>query len=297
MQFRLLVPLQAVFISHSQNTMPRPIQLPSKKIATREVIILAIVLSLTGFTILTLSVWLIPKEYETPRESLKEIGSVMFGLGVISLIWDLYARRAFMREVLDSVNLAQQVEEAGLQIIAANYNSDVPWDELFESSPILDIFVAYAHTWRNLNRTNLERLAKKPGACLRIVLPDPNDGPTMDELARRFTSTAGDVSSKIREAVKAYTEIRSGAVATATVTCYYVKACPLCTIYMFSSSAVVSFYSHQRKRVDVPTFMVEASKPLYNFFNAEFLALLNTARVAEDFAPSSPTPSVSHANN
>jgi hypothetical protein len=119
---------------------------PSRKISTREVIILAASAAGIGLAILGLSLWLIPKEHEVWREAAKEVGTAIIGIGVISCIWDLFARRTLMREVLDSVNLAEQVDDAGLQVIAHDYTLDVPWGDLFDSTATLDLFVSYART-------------------------------------------------------------------------------------------------------------------------------------------------------
>jgi hypothetical protein len=256
--------------------MSRQSQLP-KKVVTREVIIFALVLGLIGFGLLRSSYEMLDS-WGTWRDTIREVGTTVIGLGVISLVWELGARRAFMREVLHSVDLAEQIEEAGLQRIVWKYNLEIPWADLFAESDQLDVFVSYARTWRNSNLTNLEGLARKKQGRIRVILPDPFDERTADELARRFNLTIDETRRRIIEAATDYRAIKDRFPGGAIIDCYFVQACPVTTMYIFSDRAVLSLHSHQRVRTDVPTLMVEQGKPLYTFLRAEFDALLSAAR-------------------
>jgi hypothetical protein len=254
-------------------------QAPSRKVATREAALLALILAGSGVGI-AFGSFFIPAWLSPFGDMTKEVGTTLIGLGVISVVWDLIARRAFMKEVIETVALADQVDDNGLQAIVWDYLLEIPWTSLFAQTDRLDIFVSYAQTWRRNNSSNLEAFLKKK-TKLRVILPDPDDKLTMQELARRFNKEEDEVRSLILEAVKEYISLRSGAHRSACVECYFVASCPVTAIYLFASSGVVSFHSHQKKRAKVPTLMAEKGRPLYDFLRLEFDSLLARSRLAE----------------
>lgn len=249
-------------------------------VSTRNVILIGIVLSVVGLAALRVSLYLTEETWGSIKELLKELGATVFSLGIIALVWELFARRTFMREVLDSVELADQVADSGLQQICWNYNLDIPWEELFNRSTDVDLFFSYARTWRHSNYPHIERLVSRKGTKLRVILPNANNPAITAELARRFDTTPQEVCDSIRQAAGYYLSLPAQFPDKGEVECRFVDACPLMAIYLFSESGVLSLHSHQQKRIEVPALQVEAKRPMYCFMKSEFDGLYSKSHAA-----------------
>ena len=245
-------------------------------VVTRNVIIAGILLTFLGGALLSLSYWMTSAP-ETVREIVKEIGISIFGIGVLALIWELAARRSFMREILDSVDLADQIHEAGLKQLTFRYGQEMPWKTLFEDSQTVDLFFSYAQTWRNSNMSDLQEFVKKKQR-LRVILPDPSCRQTLDELARRFRYSADETKQRIEDAAKFYIGLTEHHPNCAAIEVYFAPVCPMMAFYIFSDHAVFTLHSHQKKRTDVPAMLVSHGKPLYTFLSQEFESLIEQSK-------------------
>jgi hypothetical protein len=90
------------------------------------------------------------------------------------VLWELAGKRAFTREILETARTSTDVEAAGLNRIGVRYLDDPDWEQLFRPVRKLDIFVAYARTWRHSNLSRLRAVAARPGArilaCPALVI-------------------------------------------------------------------------------------------------------------------------------
>jgi len=214
---------------------------------------------------------------------ISQLGGLLAATGVVTFAWELHGRRQFADETMALAGLSQDLKRAGIVRVANQYLEDQAlWNELFRDVHKLDILVAYASTWRNAHRARLEAVAKNPSARIRVFLPDPGDDPTIQNLARRFSTDPEDLKRKIREAIRDFEELHRPKGAKVEVllrTGDLVYSC-----YRFDSQAVITLYSHARKRQSqVPMFLVRQGD-LFDFVYQDLTTIAAESRpvTAED---------------
>ncbi|MGH4011197.1 MAG: hypothetical protein ACRDTH_24070 [Pseudonocardiaceae bacterium] len=131
---------------------------------------------------------------------LNNLGGAIFVAFALTVLWELFGKRAFAREILESVRLTADVESAGIARVGVDYLQDPEWEDLFRDTQKLDIFFSYGRTWRNMHRKHLDELAQRPHGRIRVVLPDPNDSETVQNLAQRFGMESAELVANIKEA-------------------------------------------------------------------------------------------------
>lgn len=211
---------------------------------------------------------------------LSQLGGLLVATGLITIAWDLFGRRAFAAEVLAKARVSTDIAASGIERVTDQYLDEVQWRDLFDGVNRLDIIVAYASTWRNAQRRNLEEAARRPGGRIRIVLPDPRDESTVTVLADRFSMTTDVLRQRIYEAIDDFRSFsRSGG---AEVDVRVRRGDLVFSCYRFDSRAVVTLYSHARmRRTSVPTF-VAAEGSLFRFLYEEIKAIIEQSEPAPE---------------
>lgn len=211
---------------------------------------------------------------------LAQLGALLMATGLITIAWNLFGRRAFASEVLAKARVGTDVVASGLERVTDQYLEDVEWGELFRDVGRLDIVVAYANTWRNTHRSRLEATARRRGARIRVVLPDPSHDPTISLLAERFDMPPATLRSRIHEAIRDFRALRRPGGATVDVRVR--RGDVVFSCYRFDSRAVLTLYSHARiRRTRVPTFVV-ADGSLFKFVYEEVTALIEQSSPAPE---------------
>jgi hypothetical protein len=202
---------------------------------------------------------------------LAQVGGLLVATGLLAVVWDLFGRRSLADEVLAKAGLSADIVRAGIVRVTDQYLAEVEWTSLFRDVTRLDIFVAYAATWRNTNRASLQQVARRPGARIRVFLPDPDDARTVAVLSDRFHMQPDALISKINEAIQ---DFRSLAVpGGATLEVWLRAGDAVFSCYRFDSKAVLTLYSHgQERRTQVPTFVVDGGE-LFEFVYNELTAI------------------------
>ncbi len=203
------------------------------------------------------------------------VGGLLIASVSLGLIWELAGKRAFAREVLASATAGADIDTMGLVRMTNNY-VEADWSELFANVQKLDIFVAYARTWRNSHIDRLRKLAQTPGARIRVFLPDADDTDTVKWMAERFKYTPEDLRSAIDEAHRVYAGLPTANGATVEV--YYRKGESLFSCYRFDTTAVITLYTHRRERTGVPTVVCRDGGLLYEFIRGEFASIESQSR-------------------
>lgn len=205
---------------------------------------------------------------------LTALGSAFIVSVALGALWELVGKRAFAREILETARTSADVESAGLARIGSRYLDDPDWEQLFRGVRKLDIFVAYARTWRNSNLTRLRSVAKRPDARIRLYLPDP-----VQLLADRFNQDREQLIAAITEARQEFEGLsRPGG---AEITVHYRQGDVLFSCYRFDSTAVITLYSHGRERIGtVPTLVVTEGGSLYQYVRDELRAIDQQSRSA-----------------
>jgi hypothetical protein len=216
-------------------------------------------------------------EHKSFQGVVRDLGSLLIVSVTLGALWELIGKRTFAREILETARISADVETAGLTRVGTNYMEDPDWEDLFRNVEELDIFVAYASTWRNTHLSRLQSLASRPGGQIRVFLPDPEHGPTISTLASRFGYTEEDLRGRIEDTRRSFVEMTvSGG---ATIEVYYRQGDRLFSFYRFDSRAVITLYNHRGTRESVvPTFAFRRGGSLYAFIEGEIQAIMKQAR-------------------
>jgi hypothetical protein len=210
--------------------------------------------------------------------TIREVGALLVASGVLSVFWELLGRRALTGELLDAAKLSADVTNAGLRRIASHY-LDVEWDDLLDGATHVDLFFAYARTWRGAHATPLRSLAQREGARLRVVVPDLSNGALVAQLAAKFQSSPEDVVRNIEDAESDMANLHRQSGSRCQVELRRTSEFPVYTYYRFDRSCFVVFYSQAPGRVEVPAFQCEQGGWLSTFFRGQFETLWEDASV------------------
>ncbi len=200
------------------------------------------------------------------------LGGALIVSVALGAFWELVGKRAFAREILETARTSTDVEAAGLTRIGSRYLDDPDWEQLFRSVRKLDVFVAYARTWRHSNLSRLQAVAAHPDARIRLYLPDPDDAATVRILADRFNQTTEELAAAITEARREFESLRKPDGADISV--HDRRGDVLFSCYRFDGTAVLTLYSHSRERISsVPTLVVRDGGSLYEYVRDELRAI------------------------
>jgi len=215
---------------------------------------------------------------------IRDLGALLVASITVANLWDLFSKRAFLTELLATTQLAEDITEAGITTITSDFYRGIDWPSLFASTDSLDLFFTYGGTWRGSNRVDLQRLANRKGARVRVMLPDPDNPQVIAELAHRFRQTAEDVKRRIEGAKQDLEQIFNQCQAEFSL--WYLPLAPVYSVYRFGNLAVVAFYNHGRgKMLDIPTFVAKQGGTLYQFVTGEFSDLVAAGGQARQILP------------
>ncbi|HYM61386.1 MAG TPA: hypothetical protein VEZ11_10890 [Thermoanaerobaculia bacterium] len=203
-----------------------------------------------------------------------EIGRLIFVTSLLSIVWELIAKRALVDEILARVRTAQEIASAGLVDIAASFHDGIDWSHHFSAVKEIDIFFAYGRTWLG---THLEQLrsAIGAGASIRVVLPDPEDRELTAELARRFGYARDDLVSLIRQSDESFKSLAKDAGTSGRVQIWHLTRTPVFSYYRFDRTAIFAIYHHRSERSTAPAFTFEEPGSLFSFFKREFELMIS----------------------
>lgn len=206
---------------------------------------------------------------------ISQVGSVLLAAVALSLLWEWFGKRSFADEILEKVGIGSDVDRAGLTRITDQYLKDVEWERYLQGAEKLDIVVAYARTWRRTHWAQLQDVAKSSKARIRIILPDPAHHATLVVLADRFSRTPPDLKTDIDEAIADFCSLTTDG--GAQVELYLHKGDYVFSCYRMDSVAVISMYSHSRKRRSVPTIVCRSGGSLFDFVYDEITDMIESA--------------------
>jgi hypothetical protein len=242
----------------------------------------ATALSGLGVVLLIVAAQLTGPKGPTALETvIQEIGALLLVTGALSVMWDVVGRRRFTAEVLEAANLSSDVRTAKLAQLTDNYH-DIAWDDLLNGATQVDLFFAYARTWRNTHITALRRLTERQGTSTRVVLPNPNNDELMVQLGRKFAKTEDELRDLVCEAVTEFEAVSALHGAGSTLELRFSDEFPVFTYYRFDRTAVVVMYAQAPGRADTPTIAFEEGGMLAGFFNEQFKRLWESASPIHD---------------
>ncbi len=183
----------------------------------------------------------------------------------------------FLRLQNESMQVTQELERlkrVGISNAGIMPYSDVNWNRLFADSMNVDLMFAYARTWRKSHAVELNQLAKRENAVIRVLLPDPEDDQSVAELSCRLgKKDRADVEAfreRIFEAAADFITLSRELTTRATIETRFYPFAPQYTFYRFDSQGILCMGSHRTSgKRGVITFEVSAG-PILEYAKEEF---------------------------
>ena len=208
---------------------------------------------------------------------LRDLGSILVVTVAVALLWELFARRALLAELLDATRLAEEIQASGIIGVSQHWYKDIPWLPLFKSVHHLDIFFSYSDKWRNAFSEEIRAFAARGNGRVRIVLPDPESSEIVAALSRRFDRDPDQVRGHILEAKEEFERLLSrSAHPEFEWSIWYLPKEPVFSCYRFDDVAILSLYRH-RKEGGVPTLILKRGGAFFEFLYAEYRAFVSGA--------------------
>jgi len=243
----------------------------------RQIVSLMSAVAMLGAILLGIGVLAISAHHEwwTAHEwaevLIREIGALILVTGLLSVWWELIARRAVATEVLTRVGTREAIARAGLVTVTGNFHQDIDWQERFQKAREIEVFFAYGRTWLNTHIEQL-RTAAESGAFIRFILPDPTADEVTQNLARRFAVTRQQIVQLIDQSTDTIQKLPRP---RNNVEVWYLPETPVFSFYRFDHVIIFALYTHRHDRPPVPAFTVEAPGTLFDFVQRETAAMIS----------------------
>jgi len=248
--------------------MAEDVRLLTERVTLR-VLLVSLLVAIIGFVLMYASQPVEKAGYLKTSTLLQESGAAIFIAGLLSVLWELGGKRAFADEILAKANMSRDLAEAGIDVVANSFKDErINWEQLFKNARRLDLFISYGHTWRNTQIERIEKLLSDEHAILRVILPDPDDERTMENLSHRFQMQPEELKHEIQEAMLFFEHRKKKS--KGTVEIYFTRISPLFTFYRFSNKAVFAMYNHRLGRLPVPSLVCDEEGFLFKYFTEEF---------------------------
>ncbi|WP_432106434.1 hypothetical protein [Streptomyces sp. AA1529] len=232
---------------------------------------------MTGIGLLYLSGTKFLSSYPSFSTLTNQLGGLVIVSVALAALWDLGGKRAFAEEIRENINVKHEITVSGLESIGTDYSKIVDWDAALSSAIRLDIFAAWATTWRNTHQAKLVDMTSRPDARIRAILPDPNDQPSVEILATRFNMPASAVRTKLSEAIADYKRLDENN-ATGKVEIYTSRVFRAFTAYRVDDRFIVTLYHHKDSRSgSVPAVSCRRGGTLHEFFSDDLEGVINAS--------------------
>lgn len=241
---------------------------------TTGTVLLAMVVGFIGlgclYLGLSVSIW---SGREGIRAVVVNLGALLIGTVPIQLIWEWYGKRAFRSDILSTSKMLSEIDTTGLSFIGDF--RDIDFSQLIRRSSHIEIHVAYAQTWRNVNIPYLREFSARKGTTLRVILPDPFDEITMHALCVRFGYSEQDLQKLIIQAADTYSAMSS---LGSKVDVMYAPQVPSISCYRFDKVVIFSVYSLAKVRGFIPAVQAVQGGTLYEWVTSELDSLARLSR-------------------
>jgi hypothetical protein len=244
------------------------------RITTYRAALYALLVVLAGIGLMWLSNTKWFESHKALQATANQVGGLLITIGGLLVLWELWAKRDLMNEVLEKARIGADVSAAGVDRVTMNW-LDVPWDDLFKNAKHISVFISYGSSWRKLHWPKIEDFAKTKGNSLRLFLPDPDDEATMRVLAQRYDYTLQRIRENVLETAQEFAKL--GTTCAADIRIYYRAGDPTYTCYSFDDKVLVTLYANRRRRGHVPTLLV-GQGTFRDFFKEDLDAIENQSR-------------------
>jgi hypothetical protein len=190
-------------------------------------------------------------------------------------VWELLGKRAFVDELFSLFSISRAAAEAGIIDYCSSFQDQkIDWNSLFRNASQIDLLFMGSSTWRNSHFEKMEAFLKQKRSQLTIILPDLNDFHVIQNIANQMNKNPEDIKRYINEAITHFIDL-SKKFPSANISIWILRQPPWFSVFRFSNKAVVSLYSHQHKRVGVPTFICSKGGKLFDFIDKEISSIID----------------------
>ncbi|MFI5470922.1 hypothetical protein ACIA6D_11910 [Streptomyces cacaoi] len=251
---------------------------PYRRVTTFIYWLISAAVAILGIFLLYISGTSWAEDHKTLSNLANQLGGLAIVSVAIALLWELAGRRAFFNEMLEVHKLKNDVVDSALESIGTDYTKALDWPTAISNARELDVFSAWANTWRNQNLSALSTLIAKSNSKIRVFVPDPTDRSCVKALASRFGYTETEAKGKITESIEGYKQLDgstpSGRVEIWTSSVYRVFTC-----YRIDDRIVVTLYHHATgQRVSVPVLVCREGGSLFRFFANDLEVVQNASK-------------------
>jgi hypothetical protein len=203
----------------------------------------------------------------------RDLASLAIGSMVLSFVWELYSKGAFMRELEYTNQISYDVGQAGLISVKEKWGNLIDWTKEFKETDNFFVFFIYGDTWVKSNYDALLDYAKRRGTKATFVFPQPKNTELMKMIGYRLANsearpTPSEIRKKIENSTKEILSIyKKVDNPTARLKIMYVNSLPVYSYYEMDTLAIVAFYKHKRRRDDVPHMKLSKSGTLFKYFS------------------------------
>lgn len=223
-----------------------------------------IVISLVCLSLSILLLWLIDSLLENIvlKTLLSTILSNAIIIIVVNVIWELFAKKALISEMMDMTKLSNAFSSSGIKSVDMDFQS-INWDNVLNSSNQLTIFMVYGRTWRKHNQTAINKFINNKNKKLTIILPNLKDEALMREFDRRFGYTKGETKELIQGCINSFKDKE-------TVKIFLYDNTFTSSYYLTENEAYMSFFRHSKSGNNVPVITAINNKNgFYDFVRQE----------------------------
>ncbi|MFG2552901.1 hypothetical protein [Streptomyces sp. NPDC048581] len=250
---------------------------PYRRVTSLQYGLISVISLLVGILLLYVSGLPWFDEHPTFGTLANQFGGLVIASVTLAVLWELVGKRSFSREMLEILRLKNDVDTAGLEAIGTDYVKVFDWENRLETAKNLDVFAAWATTWRNTHQARLTRVASRSDAKIRICLPDPSNPDCVKLFATRFNMTEDRVRSKLTEAIDGYKAL-DGSSGSGRVEIYVSPVFRAFTAYRIDGHFIVSLYHHKDSRSgSIPALSCREGGSLYEFFLDDLEGVLNAS--------------------
>lgn len=251
-----------------------------KSLTNYKTIIGTTVIGITGIALIFFAhTKVISEGYPVISMTIANIGSLLIASVSIALVWELYTKRAFLDELLSTTDLAESIKASGLTGITLSPTKGVDYASLINQSKSLDMYVCYASTWRGSFEEELQILARKPNARVRLIIPNPSNKTLMESLCKRFTqegTNRDEIKKRIETAIAECKNVfNTNENPSLDFSIWVHDEPPVFSFYRFDQYSTFTLYKHGQGRTNRPTIVAKKGGELYEFIELELKAMIS----------------------
>jgi len=194
------------------------------------------------------------------------IVSILYTLAstaAVFLIWEVAAKKTFMKEVINLTNLSNNLVSSGIEYYYENFR-DIDWRVLLSGQKEFIICIVYGDWFYRRVEDQLKKFHKN-GGKITIIFPDFNNEEVISMYARRFHMPIEKVIEHIVESIAFFERFDPEI--------FLFEGNLQNSYYKIGDLALISFFNHQKEQSTVPAILLGKDGDMYNYVLGELSAI------------------------